>query len=31
MNLTIWLPVMFALGISSMVLCLLFVKACERI
>jgi len=31
MNLTIWLPVMFALGIASMVLCLLFVKACERI
>jgi len=31
MNLTIWLPAMFLLGIASMVLCLLFVEACERI
>jgi hypothetical protein len=31
MNLEIWLPAMFALGIVSMLLCLLFLKACEKI
>ena len=31
MNLAIWLPAMFALGIAMMGLCLLFLKACERI
>jgi hypothetical protein len=31
MNLVIWLPAMFALGIGSMCLCYLFLKACERI
>lgn len=31
MNLTIWLPAMFALGLVSMGLCLLFLYACEKI
>lgn len=31
MNLAIWLPGMFFLGIGSMVLCLLFLDACEKI
>ena len=31
MNLVIWLPGMFLLGIEGMGLCLLFVKACEKI
>jgi hypothetical protein len=31
MNLEIWLPSMFALGMVSMGLCLLFLKACEHI
>jgi hypothetical protein len=31
MNLAIWLPAMFVLGIVMMGLCLLFVKACEKI
>jgi hypothetical protein len=31
MNLEIWLPAMFTLGIVSMLLCLLFLKACEKI
>jgi hypothetical protein len=30
MNLTIWLPGMFGLGIVVMVLCVLFLKACEK-
>lgn len=30
MNLTIWLPAMFLLGIVSMVLCVLFLNACEK-
>jgi len=31
MNLVIWLPAMFILGIVMMGLCLLFLKACEKI
>jgi hypothetical protein len=31
MNLVVWLPAMFVLGIASMALCLAFVSACERI
>jgi hypothetical protein len=31
MNLVVWLPAMFALGIVSMGLCFLFLKACEKI
>ena len=31
MNLLIWLPLMFVLGLISLLLCLLFVDACERI
>lgn len=31
MNLVIWLPSMFFLGIILMSICLLFVKACEKI
>jgi hypothetical protein len=31
MNLAIWLPALFVLGIVLMGLCLLFVKACEKI
>jgi hypothetical protein len=31
MNLAIWLLVMFFLGLLSMGLCFLFLKACEKI
>jgi len=31
MNLVIWLPAMFFLGIVVMGLCYLFLKACEKI
>jgi hypothetical protein len=31
MNLEIWLPAMFFLGIVLMGLCFLFMKACEKI
>jgi hypothetical protein len=31
MNLLIWLPLLFALGLGSLVLCLLFADACEHI
>ena len=31
MNLAIWLPSLFLLGIVLMVLCILFLKACEKI
>ena len=31
MKLAIWLPAMFALGLVSMGLCLLFLYACEKI
>lgn len=31
MNLAIWLPSMFLLGIALMVLCVLFLNACEKI
>jgi hypothetical protein len=31
MNLYVWLPAMFALGLAGMGVCLAFVYACERI
>ncbi len=31
MDLAIWLPGMFFLGIACIGLCMLFVKACEKI
>ena len=31
MNLFVWLPAMFLLGLISMALCLAFVEACEKI
>jgi len=31
MNLVVWLPAMFALGLVSMGLCLVFALACEQI
>ncbi len=31
MSLATWLPAMFFLGIVSMLLCVLFLEACERI
>jgi hypothetical protein len=31
MNLAIWLPAMFFLGIAAMALCYLFITACEKI
>jgi len=31
MNLVIWLPAMFVLGLAGMGLCLAFLAACERI
>ncbi len=31
MNLVIWLPAMFLLGLAGMGLCFLFLKACEKI
>lgn len=31
MNLLIWLPAMFALGLGTMVLCSAFISACEKI
>lgn len=31
MNLIVWMPLLFGLGLGSLVLCLLFVDACERI
>ena len=31
MNLIIWFPAMFLLGLASMGLCFLFLKACEKI
>jgi len=31
MNLAVWLPAMFVLGLAGMALCLAFVGACERI
>jgi len=30
MNLATWLPAMFLLGIVSMLLCVLFLEACEK-
>lgn len=31
MNLIVWLPAMFVLGVASLGLCLWFVSACEKI
>jgi hypothetical protein len=31
MNLVVWLPAMFVLGLAGMAICLAFVSACERI
>jgi hypothetical protein len=31
MNLVVWLPAMFVLGLVSMGLCLAFVSACDKI
>jgi hypothetical protein len=31
MNLLIWLPAMFLLGIALMAFCYLFMEACEKI
>jgi hypothetical protein len=31
MNLLIWLPLAFVLGLGSLALCLVFVDACDRI
>ena len=31
MNLEIWLPAMFLLGIVAMGICYLFLKACDKI
>ena len=31
MDLTIWLPALFVLGLASMGACLWFVSACEKI
>ena len=31
MNLAIWMPAMFLLGIAVMALCILFLEACEKI
>jgi hypothetical protein len=31
MNLAIWLPALFALGVASMGLCLAFAEGCDRI
>ena len=31
MNLSIWLPLLFVLGLGSLALCLAFVDACDRI
>lgn len=31
MNLYFWLPAMFALGVVTMGVCYLFMKACEKI
>jgi hypothetical protein len=31
MNLVIWLPAMFVLGVVSMGLCLVFAEGCDRI
>ncbi len=31
MNLIVWLPAMFLLGLTTMLLCYAFITACERI
>lgn len=31
MNLVVWIPAMFLLGIALMGICYLFLKACEKI
>jgi len=30
MNLLVWIPMMFALGLVPMGICLVFIKACEK-
>ena len=31
MNLVVWLPAMFLLGLAGMGLCFVFLRACEKI
>ncbi len=31
MNLVVWLPAMFGLGLVTMILCYVFIGACEKI
>jgi hypothetical protein len=31
MDLTVWIPVTFGLGVVSMLVCYAFLKACEKI
>ncbi len=31
MNLVVWVPILFALGLGSLMLCVVFVDPCERI
>jgi hypothetical protein len=31
MDLTVWIPITFSLGIVTMLLCYAFLKACEKI
>jgi len=31
MNLLVWIPMMFALGLVLMGICLVFIKACEKV
>ena len=31
MNLLVWLPAMFLLGLAGMILCYAFIGACEKI
>jgi len=31
MNLVVWIPAMFLLGLAALGLCFLFLKACEKI
>ena len=31
MNLLIWIPMMFGLGLVLMAICLVFIRACEKI
>ena len=31
MDLTVWLPAMFLLGLGGMILCYVFIEACDKI